>query len=236
MHETPAIQTQKLSKSYGKLDAVNHVSLTVKPKEIYALIGPNGAGKTTLIKLLVGLLTPTFGSVEICGHDIVKYPMKAKEQFGYVSDDPNVYEYLSGMEFLDLTGKLRQIPPQLLSKRIDDLSKLFPFDQLLTEPASRYSRGNKQKLALIASFLANSKVLIIDEPIVGLDPASIDIFGAKLQEFAHAGGAVLFATHTLAFAQIIATKVGLMKDGKIILEEKVKTVKLEKLYQKYLNS
>jgi len=227
-----AIKTTDLSKHFDHIKAVRSVNLEIHTSQIYALIGPNGSGKTTLIKLLVGLLTPTHGSASISGYDIVKEGEKAKECFGYISDDPTPYDYLSGIEFLTLTGNLRRLTPSIIRERISELLSLFPIKDIVYQNMGLYSRGNRQKLAFLASLLAKPRLLIIDEPIVGLDPTSIDIFGKTLKKFARNGGTVFFATHILSFAKMYAERVGIMHSGRIVREEDIsRNIPLEKWYE-----
>jgi len=225
-----AIVTQGLTKRFGSFSAVTEVNLRVRKGDVYALVGPNGAGKTTLVKMLVGLLAPTGGYASLFGHNVMTQPVSAKELFGYVSDDPTAYEYLSGREFLTLTGRLRGMTERVLTERIGKLTSLFPIEDILSRPMSEYSRGNRQKTAFLASIMTTPPVLIIDEPIVGLDPASIAILGGKLVAYAHAGGTVFFVTHIMDFAERFARTVGIMKAGKIVREVEVtQTLRLEEL-------
>ncbi|MEK7534669.1 MAG: ABC transporter ATP-binding protein [Patescibacteria group bacterium] len=234
--EFPAIKTINLSKQFDHIKAVNSVNLEIQTPQVYALIGPNGSGKTTLIKLLVGLLRPTHGSVSIFGHDILQEGEKAKEMFGYISDDPSPYDYLSGIEFLTLTGKLRRLPSSVIHDRISELLSLFPIQDIVYQRMGLYSRGNRQKLAFLAAFIAQPRLLIIDEPIVGLDPTSIDIFGKALKTFARNGGTVFFATHILSFAKRYADRVGIMHAGRIAREENISLrVSLDKWYGEEVN-
>ncbi len=229
----PAISTFKLSKNFGLVSAVNEVTLAINPGEIYALVGPNGAGKTTLLKLLVGLLAPTSGNAVIYGHDIAEEPIEAKKMFAFISDDPKAYNYLTGREFLSLTANLRQIPAKTAEERIEKLKALFPISDIIDQRMAHYSRGNRQKLAFLAGLLAQPKIFIIDEPIVGLDPASIKIFGQKLRGFAKEGGTVLFSTHILKFAKDFAQRIGFMVNGRIEKETLlVDDTQIDDLYQK----
>lgn len=227
-----AIKIENLSKKFGYLTAVSQVNLRIQLGEIYALIGPNGAGKTTLIKMIVGLLSADSGTASIFGHDINKQQEEAKKLFGYISDNPTAYDYLSGREFLTLTGSLRTMRKHVINERISELINLFPINNIIDQPMSEYSRGNKQKVAFLAALLAQPKLIIIDEPIVGLDPDSIKIFGNTLKNFAKNKGTVFFATHILSFAQTYASRVGIMRNGKIVVEKNIeKDTKLEALYQ-----
>lgn len=232
MTNKPAIQVEDLSKSFAEVKAVSHVSFSVAKKEIYALIGPNGSGKTTLIKMIVGLLLPDSGRSSLFDYNIQESQVEAKKMFGYISDNPEAYSYLTGREFLTLTGGLHKIEKKALYQRIKELIKLFPLKDVIGKPMAQYSRGNRQKVAFLAALLPKPKLLIIDEPVVGLDPSSIEIVGKTLQEFVAEGGTVFSATHTLSFAQNYATKVGMMHGGKIIDEKKISSnVSLERLYQ-----
>lgn len=234
LDKTLAIKTDNLSKKFGRLVAVSGVNLNIKTGQIYALIGPNGAGKTTLIKMIVGLLAPDSGSVSIFNLDISQQPEEAKRLFSYISDNPTAYDYLTGREFLFLTGSLRTMKRQEIMDRIDKLINLFPITEVIDQPMSEYSRGNKQKLAFLASLFAQPKLIIIDEPVVGLDPDSIKIFGQRLRRFAKKGGTVFFVTHILSFAQLYADRVGIMVKGKIKAEREVKKgEEVERLYQLY---
>src|SRR3990172_5231260 len=153
MGSSMAIESVGLTKKFGTFSAVSDVNLHVQKGDVYALVGPNGAGKTTLVKMLVGLLAPTGGSALLFGHNVMTQPVRAKELFGYVSDDPTAYEYLSGREFLILKGRLRGMTERVLTERIGKLTSLFPIEDILSQPMSEYSRGNRQKTAFLASIM-----------------------------------------------------------------------------------
>lgn len=230
-----AIETNNLTKIYKSreigFEAVSNVSLKVFPGDIFALIGPNGAGKTTLIKMLVGLIKNDKGHFSIFGHNLSKEPEETKNNFGYIPDNPTVYEYLSGMEFLYFTGTLRGLSQDKIKARITELMKIFPLKEIIHQPMAEYSRGNRQKLAFLAAIISKPKLLIIDEPIVGLDPSSINILGKQLKKYIEEGGTVFFVTHILSFAQDYATRVALMNKGKLIKEERIREGEtLDKLY------
>lgn len=221
-----------ISKRFGDKQALKSVDLKLTPGDIYALIGPNGSGKTTLIKIMVGLLGPDLGSINLFGNDIVKHPEEAKRTFGYVSDLPLGYEYLSGLELLYLSASLKGISKKEGVKQIKDLKNLFPIADFIDQPMAHYSRGNLQKVAFLAALIGSPKLLVIDEPIIGLDPDSINIFGKKLSEFGKQGGTVFFATHTLSFAGRFADRYGVLKEGKLVAEGKIKaTTNLEHIYK-----
>ncbi|MCL4338551.1 ABC transporter ATP-binding protein [Patescibacteria group bacterium] len=221
-----AIKISHLTKKFGSLAAVVDVNLEIKSGEIFSLIGPNGAGKTTLMKCLVGLLSPDGGMCNILGVDVYRDSLEAKKLFAYVPDDPVAYGYLSGMEFLALSGNLRGIsPPSKLKKRIDELIKYFPLEDIILRPMSSYSRGNRQKLAFLSAILSSPPVLFIDEPIAGLDPESILTFGRVLKNYSSAGNTVFFISHSLSFAKDFADKVSLMKEGGIVKTSFMKDVR-----------
>lgn len=218
MRDGFALRVDRLTKRFGPLVAVDDLSIEVRQGEIYGLIGPNGSGKTTTVKMLVGLYRPTSGRVEILGVDLAREPERAKRGLGYVPDEPFVYDKLSGREFLHLVGELYGIPRAERGTRIERLLGVFPITEVIDGYMERFSRGNKQKLTLLASLLHEPRVLVIDEPIVGLDPESAIKTRELLLGFARAGGAVLLSTHTLAFAESICHRVGLLRAGRLVQE------------------
>lgn len=230
------IVLDQLSKNFGKIKAVDQVSINVNAGEIYALIGPNGAGKTTLIKMLVGLLSPDSGHASIAGHDIVKSPLEAKKAFGYVPDNPTAYDYLTGLEFLEMTGALNGLSPGQVKNHITKLAHIFPISEILRGPMGNYSRGNRQKTAFLASLMTDHQALIIDEPVTGLDPDSITTFGRYLTGFVSHSKAVFLVTHTLSFAQKYASRVGILSQGKLVKEVQVQDANLEELYSQIVTT
>ncbi len=218
IHTAFAIHTEGLSKHFGSVRAVDRVNLKIPQGEIYALVGPNGSGKTTLMKLLVGLLAPTHGRAFIHQQDVSGDPEVVNRLFGYVSDDPRSYEYLTGYEFLVFHGRLHGMGEQVISTRIGELANTFHTGDLLSTQMAQYSRGTMQKVAVLAALLPQPRVLFIDEPIVGLDPQSIEALGELMRSVSRDGGTVFFSTHILQFAQKYATQVGIMHRGSIIKE------------------
>lgn len=218
------VETKNLSKQFGKLTAVKNVNLRIKKGEIYSLIGENGAGKTTLMKCIVGLLAYTSGEVTINGFNIIKQPLEAKKQFGFVPDDPSVYDYLTGIEFLELTANLRGIKKDEITSTIKRLIKLFPIEEILYQQMSSYSRGNRQKLAFLGALISSPPILFIDEPVAGLDPKSMEIFGNTIKSYAKAGNSIFFISHSLPFAQNYADRVGLMQKGVIVKETEIRKI------------
>lgn len=210
------IQLEHLSRSYGNKVAVTDLSLEIPRGELFACLGPNGAGKTTTIKMMVGLLQPTVGSIHICGVDAVRDRRAANRLLGFVPDQPYLYEKLSGREFLkfvaDLFGMDRTTASSGIEEQIAAL-ELAPFIDHLTES---YSHGMKQRLAFAAAFLHRPQVLILDEPMVGLDPRSMRMVKDLLREQAQRGTTVFMSTHTLSIAEEIADRIGVIDHGKLL--------------------
>jgi len=207
-----------LTKRFGALTAVQDLTLAVPPGEIYGLIGPNGSGKTTTVKMLAGLYRPTAGRILIDGVDLGAAPERAKRALGYVPDEPFVYDKLSGREFLHLVGELYGVPRPAREARVARLLERFPLAGALDAYAESYSRGHKQKLAILAALLHEPRVLVVDEPIVGLDPESAIAAREIFRDFAARGGAVLLCTHSLGFAEGLCHRVGLLQRGALIQE------------------
>jgi len=207
-----------LTKRFGTLTAVRELSLAIRPGEVYGLIGPNGSGKTTTVKMLTGLYRPTAGRIVVNGVDLAVEPERAKRAMGYLPDEPFLYEKLSGREFLHLIGELYGVPRGVRAARIDRLLALFPLSAVIDTYVEHYSRGNKQKLTILAALLHEPRVLVADEPIVGLDPESAIATREIFTAFARGGGAVLLCTHTLSFAEAVCHRVGLLSAGVLVRE------------------
>jgi ABC-2 type transport system ATP-binding protein len=212
------LQLERLTKQFGALTAVHDLTLAVAPGEIYGLIGPNGSGKTTTVKMLTGLYRPTAGRIVVGGVDLAAEPERAKRAMGYLPDEPFVYDKLSGREFLHLMGELYGVPPDVRATRIERLLGVFPLSAVIDTYVERYSRGNKQKLTILAALLHEPRVLVADEPIVGLDPESAIATREIFRTFAAGGGSVLVCTHTLAFAEAVCHRVGLLAAGVLVQE------------------
>ena len=205
-----------LTKYFDTTKAVNDVSFTIEKGEIFTLIGPNSSGKTTIVKSIIGLLQPSSGSIVIEGHDVRDNPEKAKAVTGYIPDEPSVWSYMTGEEFLYFTQALFGIDEK---KRLASLPKLlrsFTLEGLEKQYFESYSRGNKQKFSIMAAMSHEPKLLLIDEPIVGLDPTGAEIAKKMFVEYAKKGGAVLLVTHTLPVAEEISTRIGFLKEGTLI--------------------
>ena len=210
------LNIKNLSKEFGDLTAVKNLSLKVNQGEIFSIIGPNGSGKTTIIKIIVGLLKATEGKVYVDKSDVEKSPVKAKAKTGYIPDEPSVWNQLTGEEFLHLVGTLYNIDEEKRKKRIKKLLQIYDLAGIETGYFQNYSRGNKQKFTILAALLHKPKLLVIDEPVVGLDPKSIATTKKELQKYAGNTGTIFMATHVLSVAQDIATKIGVLKEGKLI--------------------
>lgn len=209
------IEFDHVSRSYGSKPAVADLSLAIPRGELFALLGPNGAGKTTSIKMLVGLLHPSSGSVRICGHDVVADPRAAHLHVGYVPDEPCLYDKLTGREFLWFIADMFGMPRHAARQRIEREIECFELGEFADDLAESYSLGMKQRLVFAASLLHDPGVLVLDEPMVGLDPRSVRIVKDLLAARTREGMTVFMSTHTLAMAEEMADRVGIMVRGRL---------------------
>lgn len=207
------IELDDVTKTYGRKTAVDRLSMTVPAGELFALLGPNGAGKTTSIKMIVGLLRPTSGAVRVCGFDVVSQTREAIRRIGYAPDEPYLYDKLTGREFLDFVGRMHGLDAvaQACAAQIEQ----FELEPFVDELAENYSHGMKQRVALAAALLHDPDVLVIDEPMVGLDPRSTRLVKDLLRRRASAGRTVFMSTHTLALAEEIADRIGIVHQGRL---------------------
>lgn len=212
------IELYQVSKSYvrGGRKAVDDLTLTVTPGEIFGFLGPNGAGKTTTIKMMAGLLRPDTGTIRINGFDMAREPLKAKAQLAYVPDSPEVYERLTGLEYLNFIGDIYGVAPADRQRRIRDLGERFELTHALAERISGYSHGMRQKLVLMAALLHDPPVWILDEPMVGLDPRSAYTLKELMAEHTRKGRTLFFSTHVLEVAERLCDRVAIIKNGRII--------------------
>lgn len=213
---TPLIATEHLIKRFGQKTAVNDISFEVRAGEIFGFLGPNGAGKTTTIKMIVGLLQPSAGTVRVGGYDVQSQPLQAKAASGYVPDTPNLYPKLTGTELLRFVGDLYEVDPVQVGRRSDELLKLFDLDQARDDPIDSYSHGMQQKTALAAALIHDPKVLVLDEPTVGLDPRSARLIKDMLRQMADRGSAVFLSTHILEIAERMCDRIGIINKGELI--------------------
>ena len=233
------IEFDHVSRNYGSKTAVSDLSLAIPRGELFALLGPNGAGKTTTIRMLVGLLQPSRGAIRVCGHDVVREPRQAHLRLGYVPDEPTLYDKLTGREFLWFIADMFGMPRHAAAPRIDREIGHFELGEFADDLAESYSLGMKQRLMFAASLLHDPDVLVLDEPMVGLDPRSVrivkDLLAARVRE----GMTVFMSTHTLAMAEEMADRVGIVVQGRLRflgtvpeLREQMalETTSLERLY------
>ena len=211
------IHFNQVTKVYnGTHLAVDHLSLDVRPGEIFGFLGPNGAGKTTTIKILLGITPPTEGQIEVSGIDVLKEPLKAKRQCGYVPDNPDIYIRLRGIEYLNFMADIYDVPSELRQTRIQDMAKDFEMTSALGDKIQSYSHGMRQKIVLMGALIHEPKAWILDEPMTGLDPKSSFLLKERMRTHADAGNTVFFSTHVLEVAEKISDRVGIINHGKLL--------------------
>lgn len=212
------IRISNVTKKFGNKTAVNSLSLDVAEGEVYAFLGPNGAGKTTTIKMLTGLLSSDEGIIEVCGKNIRSDGFNIRREICYIPDEPYLYERLSGREFLEFVGRLHHIDRAILKQRIAELAVEFDATSYIDEPAGSYSHGMKQRIVVMSGLLHDPRVIILDEPMVGLDPRLIRKFKTILRERTKTGATVFMSTHNLADAEEMADRIGIIHRGELIAE------------------
>lgn len=210
-----AVELNNVVKHYNEILAVDHVNLTVGSGEIFGLLGPNGSGKSTTLKMLLGLVQPDEGSVTVLGNPVSKDPVALKRSVGYVPEAPRLYEFLTGVEYLDFIGDVYGMQPEDKKNRINEYLKALQLEGREGDMINSYSEGMKQKIALIGAFLHRPKLLIMDEPLNGLDPRSARIVKDFLQELKHQGVTTILSTHILEIAQAMCDRIGIMYNGKL---------------------
>src|ERR1041384_735740 len=210
------IEARDLIKRYGDKVAVGNISFDVYSGEVFGFLGPNGAGKTTTIKIIVGLLEPTSGTVKVAGYDIQKQSRFAKARCGYVPDTPNLYAKLTGRELLQFVGDLYDLNRNQAARRIDELLRMFELTSAANDTIDSYSHGMQQKTSLAAALMHDPRVLVLDEPTVGLDPKSARLIKDILRQLADRGAAVMLSTHILEIAERMCDRVGIINRGQLI--------------------
>jgi len=210
------IQLQALSKHYGQQVAVDRLSLDVKPGELFGFLGPNGAGKTTTIKMMAGLLRPTSGRIVLAGHDLEREPEKAKAALGFIPDRPFLYEKLSADEFLQFVAGIYGMNGGDVTRRIQELLDLVELREFRGNLIESFSHGMKQRLVMAASFIHEPKVLVVDEPMVGLDPKGTRLIKGLFRERCRKGETIFMSTHTLEVAQEMCDRIGIILKGQLI--------------------
>lgn len=223
------IRIKNVTKVFGKdFKAVDSLDLEINEGKIYGFLGPNGAGKTTTLKMLTGILTPDEGSISINGYDIVDNPNEAKREFAFVSDDPDMFLKLKGIEYLKFVGKIYDVNEIDLKEAIFKYSELFDMQNVLNDRIESYSHGMRQKIFVIGALIHNPKIWILDEPLTGLDPKSSHTLKQMMKEHANKGNIVLFSTHVLEVAEKLCDHLFIINQGKLIYDGLIEDLKKTK--------
>ena len=210
------LQIEHLTKTYGEKKAVNDLSLHIRPGEIYGFIGHNGAGKTTTLKSCAGILAFDQGTIRISGTSVTDDPIACKRLMAYIPDNPDLYEFLSGIKYLNFIADIFEVPKDAREQRIARYADQFGLTADLAQPISAYSHGMKQKLAVIAALIHEPRLIMMDEPFVGLDPSAAHLLKTIMREHCDRGGAIFFSTHVLEVAEKLCDKVAIIKQGRLI--------------------
>ena len=219
------LKIEHLTKTYGEKKAVDDLTLHIAPGEIYGFIGHNGAGKTTTLKSVVGILQFDEGEILINGKSIRTAPLDCKRDIAYIPDNPDLYDYMSGIKYLNFIADIFGVSATDRKERIRKYSELFELTADLAQPIAAYSHGMKQKLAIIAAWLHSPKLIIMDEPFVGLDPKASHLLKGMMREVCDEGGAIFFSTHVLEVAEKLCDKVAIIKGGRLIRSGTMEEVK-----------
>lgn len=219
------LKIEHLTKKFGEQTAVDDLNLHIAPGEIYGFIGHNGAGKTTTLKSVVGILRFEEGEILIDGRSIKSDPIGCKRQIAYIPDNPDLYDYMTGIRFLNFIADIFGIQSSVRRERINKYADAFNLTENLSQPIASYSHGMKQKLAIISAWMHNPKLIIMDEPFVGLDPKASHLLKEMMREVCDNGGAIFFSTHVLEVAEKLCDKVAIIKDGKLIRSGTMEEVK-----------
>ena len=219
------LRIENLTKKYGDKCAVDNLSLHIKPGEMYAFIGHNGAGKTTTIKACTGLLNFDNGEIFVNGNSIKANPIQCKRDFAYIPDNPDLYEFMSGIKYLNFVSDIYGISTEERNEKIKKYGDMFGLTDDLAQPVSAYSHGMKQKLAIISALIHSPKLLIMDEPFVGLDPKAAFLLKEEMRAMCENGCAIFFSTHVLDVAEKICDNIAIIKDGKLVVSGKMSDVK-----------
>ena len=210
------LKIEHLTKSYGDFKAVDDLSLHIQPGEIYGFIGHNGAGKTTTLKSVVGILPFEEGEITVGGASIKKDPIACKKILAYIPDNPDLYDFMTGIGYLNFVADVYGVSAEVRQERIHRYAETFELTDSLAQPLSAYSHGMKQKLAVISALIHDPKLIIMDEPFVGLDPKASHTLKEIMREICDGGGAIFFSTHVLEVAEKLCDKVAIIKGGRLI--------------------
>lgn len=219
------LRIEHLTKKYGEKKAVDDLSLHIQKGEIYGFIGHNGAGKTTTIKACCGILAFDEGEVFIDGTSVKADPLACKKKLAYIPDNPDLYEFLSGIKYLNFIADVFRVDKETREAKIKELADTFEITADLAQPVSAYSHGMKQKLAIIAAFIHSPELIIMDEPFVGLDPKAAHLLKQMMRKHCDEGGAIFFSTHVLEVAEKLCDKVAIIKQGKLVASGTMEEVK-----------
>ncbi len=219
------LKIEHLTKTYGEKKAVDDLSLHIRAGEIYGFIGHNGAGKTTTLKAVAGILQFEQGEIYVDGKSVRAQPLECKRVIAYIPDNPDLYEYMTGIKYLNFIADIFGVSAQARQERIRKYADLFELTADLAQPIAAYSHGMKQKLAIISAWLHAPRLIIMDEPFVGLDPKAAHILKGMMRELCDAGGAIFFSTHVLEVAEKLCDKVAIIKGGKLIRSGTMEQVK-----------
>lgn len=221
------LRIESLTKIYGEKKAVDALTLHILPGEIYGFIGHNGAGKTTTLKSVVGILKYDEGEIYIDGKSVKTDTLACKKELAYIPDNPDLYEYMTGIQYLNFVADIFGVPADVRQKRIRQYGDLFELTGDLAQGISSYSHGMKQKLAIISAWIHQPKLVIMDEPFVGLDPKAAHILKGMMRELCDEGGAIFFSTHVLEVAEKLCDKIAIIKGGKLLVSGTMEEVKGE---------
>ena len=210
------LDIKNLTKTYGDKKAVDSLSLHIAPGEIYGFIGHNGAGKTTTLKSVAGILQFDEGEIKIGGVSVKEKPLECKKMLAYIPDNPDIYEFMTGIKYLNFVADIFGVGAKEREERIRKYADLFELTKDLAEPVSSYSHGMRQKLAVVSAWLHEPKLILMDEPFVGLDPKAAHTLKEMMREFCSKGNAIFFSTHVLEVAEKLCDKVAIIKNGRLI--------------------
>ena len=219
------LKIEHLTKKYGDFKAVDDLSLHIAPGEIYGFIGHNGAGKTTTLKSVIGILQFDNGEIYIDGTSITADPLKCKKEIAYIPDNPDIYEFMTGIKYLNFVADIFGVSAADRQEKIRKYAEIFELSSDLAQPISTYSHGMKQKLAIISAWIHSPKLIIMDEPFVGLDPKAAHLLKGMMREICDNGGAIFFSTHVLEVAEKLCDKIAIIKEGKLVRSGTMEEVK-----------